>query len=174
MTALQASYFGAMPSLTGDPWPRIEFLPLLAVFYAMYATEYAGPLAALLCGLMYDLRQGDYVGTSMIPLALVGWGIVRVRLSIFRENFVSQVVLTLTAIMAFALLAVTFRWAIGAPLEGRSAWTHLGYLAGNAVYTGILAPFIFWVFFRFQGMLGFTSHGPRGRGGHSWRSERES
>jgi rod shape-determining protein MreD len=163
MTALQVSHFGGIPS-HGSIWPFIEYLPLLAVFYALYASDTAAPLAALCCGLAYDLRNNDFLGTNLIPLALVAWLIVRIRLSIFREHFISQVVMTLLAVLAFAIFSSLFRWMIGAPLEGHSAWGHFSYVAGNAVYTSIVAPFVYFVLFRFQHLLGFTPHGPRLRG----------
>jgi hypothetical protein len=100
----------------------------------------------------------------MIPLALVGWLIVRIRLSIFREHFISQVVITLLAVVVFAIFAAMFRWIIGAPLEGHTVWGHLTFIAGNAVYSAIVAPLVFYVLFRFQHLLGFTPYGPRARG----------
>jgi len=173
MTALQWSHLGAIP-VRGNDWPMIDFLPMLAVFYALFATDSAAPLAALLCGLAFDIGNEDYIGTNMIPLALIAWLIVRIRLSIFREHFISQLVMTLIALLAYGLLSTTFRKLIGAPLEGgpfsgrsingNAFWTHLGHLAGNAVYTAIVAPVVFWLLFRIRHLLGFTSHGPRVRG----------
>ena len=166
LSALQSSHLGGMPyGSMGGPWPSIEYLPLLAVFYAMFAAEAAVPFAALACGVMYDITQGDPIGTTMIPLALVMLMIVRIRLSIFREHVVSQMLLTLVALLALAVMEGVFRWGIGASLEGRSLWTQMGRMAGNAFYTALLSPVFFWVFFRFKQSLGFTEHGSRARGG---------
>lgn len=166
-TALHISLLGGIPSRAtgGDLWPFIEYLPLLAIFYALYAADASAPLAAMVCGLAYDLRpgSGDFVGTNLVPLALVGWLIVRVRLSIFREHFISQVIITLLGVLAFALFAAVFRKLIGAPLHRGAVWSHLGYIAGNSVYTAIIAPVIFYVLFRFHHLLGFTPQGPRSR-----------
>ena len=167
MAALQVCRFGGIPVAapgTGT-WPYIEFLPMLAVFYALYAAEGAAPLAALLCGLATDVRTPELIGNSMVPLALVGWLIVRIRLSIFREHFISQVVMTLLAVLAYGVIGALFRSLTGGPLYQHSAWSQMGFVAGNAVYTAIVAPMVFFILFRFQGLLGFTSHGPRGRGG---------
>jgi rod shape-determining protein MreD len=172
MMAAQTSRLGGIPSTPAAGgaaigstviWPYIEFVPLLAVFYALYASAEGAPLAALFCGLSYDLAQMDFVGTSLIPMALVGWLIVRIRLSIFREHFISQVVITLLGVLAFAAMSVVFRRLIGASLEGNSMIGHFGYHAGNALYTAMVAPVLFYLFFRIQHMLGFTSHGPRMR-----------
>jgi rod shape-determining protein MreD len=163
-TALQTSHLGGIPSKDGL-WPTIEFLPMLAIFYALYAVDASAPLAALVCGLAYDLRSGTFIGTNLIPLALVGWLIVRIRLSIFREHFISQLIITLLGVLAFALLSALFRRLIGAPLQRNAMAAHLGYLAGNAVYTALIAPLLFHALFRFHALLGFTQQGPRSRTG---------
>src|SRR4051812_26979777 len=76
MTALQWSHLGAIPTKNGD-WPMIDFLPMLAVFYALFATDTAAPLAALFCGLAFDIGNEEFIGTNMIPMALVAWLLVR-------------------------------------------------------------------------------------------------
>ena len=166
MTALESAHLGALPSANPmrEPWPEVLFVPMLAVFYALYAAETAAPLAALVCGLMLDITDPSFLGTNAVPLAIVAWLIVRIRLSIFREHMISQVVMTLLAVLAFAFLAALFRKLIGAPLHGGGFWRQFGNLAGDAVYTAILAPLFFWFFFRFRQLLGFSSHGPRIRG----------
>ena len=81
MTALQCRKFGAFPSGPhGDNfWPEILYLPMLAIFYALFAADAAAPLAALLSGAMLDLTSSEFLGTNMIPLALVAWVLVRIR-----------------------------------------------------------------------------------------------
>jgi rod shape-determining protein MreD len=165
MTAMQVAHFGAIPH-SGQPWPAVQYIPLLAIFYALFATDAAAPLAALVCGVAYDLGNypNDLLGTNLVPLALVAYFVVKIRLSIFREHLVSQALLTLLAMLAFSVLSVIMRLLVQAPLDGGSAWVHLETLAGNAVYTAIVSPALFWVFFRLTPLLGFTSHGPRMRG----------
>ena len=94
----------------------------------------------------------------------MGWFIVRIRLSIFREHFLSQILFTLLAIVIFAFFSVVCRWVINAPHTGGSLWNHFTFIAANAVYTAIIAPIIFFVLFRFEHLLGFTPQGPRVRG----------
>jgi rod shape-determining protein MreD len=165
LTAMQVARFLAIPH-GGQPWPAIQYLPILAIFYSLFATDASAPLAALVCGLAYDLGNypNDLLGTNLVPLALVAWFVVKIRLSIFREHIVSQALVTLLAMLAFSVLSVIMRLLVEAPLDGGSAWIHLGSLAGNAVYTAIAAPPLFWIFFRLSPLLGFTSHGPRTRG----------
>jgi hypothetical protein len=77
---------------------------------------------------------------------------------------VSQWLLTLLAMLAFSVLSIVMRLLVQAPLDGGSAWVHFKTLAGNAFYTALVAPAVFWVFFRLTPLLGFTAHGPRTRG----------
>lgn len=165
LTAMQVAHFAALGH-AGRAWPAIQYLPLLAIFYALFATEASAPLAALVCGAAYDLGNypNDLLGTNLVPLALVAFFVLKIRLSIFREHIVSQALVTLLAMLMFSILSVIMRLLVQAPLEGGSAWIHLGLLAGNAVYTAIAAPVLFWVLFRLTPLLGFTLHGPRSRG----------
>ncbi len=165
MYALQISHLGALALGAGpdDPWPAVEYLPLLAVFYALFAGDSAGGLAALACGLAYDVGNHEFAGTNMIPLALVALLLARVRLSIFREHAVSQFVMTLVGVLGFAVGSALFRRLIGAPLYGLAVWPHLVHVAGNALYTAVAAPVVFWVWFRFPKLLGFTAQGARQR-----------
>src|SRR3954466_208659 len=98
--ALQVSHLGGIPAKPGGaPGPNIEYLPLLAIFYGLYASEASAPLAAIFCGLLYDLLMGPvFIGTNMVPLALVVWVLVRIRMMIFREHVLSQVVMTLLGV----------------------------------------------------------------------------
>jgi rod shape-determining protein MreD len=162
MASLHYAYFGAFPYGQGS-WPRVEYLLILAIFYALYASEPAAPLCGFICGLAYDLGTMDEVfGSHAVPVALVSVLVVRVRLSIFREHSVSQFIVTLLAVLAFAVLDVIMRSIIGAKLDG-GVWGHLGQLSANAVYTAVVAPVFFWLFFRFQPLLGFSLQGSRGR-----------
>ncbi|HVX86688.1 MAG TPA: hypothetical protein VH253_18035 [Phycisphaerae bacterium] len=172
MAALQMAQLGAIPHGVsgggggGPAWPAIEYLPILAVFYALFAGDAGAPLAALACGAVYDLGNypNDLLGTNLVPLALVSILVLKIRLSIFREHVVSQGLVTLLALLLFAVLSVIMRVLVQAPLEGHSVWTHFWTLTGDAVYSAVAAPALFWVFFRFTPLLGFTSHGPRTRG----------
>ncbi len=164
-SAFQVAHFGSL----GGPasYPRLEFLPLLAIFYALYAPEDSAPLAGLACGILYDLLTPATIGSHAIPLALVAWGILRIRMSIFREHIISQVVIPLLAIIAFGFLTGLFQFAIG----------RLGYLAGaglpfaqllkaftvNAFYSALVAPALFYLLFRLQPLTGFNQKGARNR-----------
>jgi rod shape-determining protein MreD len=161
MFALQIAHLGAWPhGPRGDEfWPAIEFLPLLAVFYALFANDAPAPLAAALCGIAYDIGNHDYLGTHMIPLALVALAVVRIRLSIFREHALTHAIITFLAILAFGILSALDRSLLGAPLHNASLGSHFGFFAGNALYSALFAPPLFWLLFRLQKLLGFSYQG---------------
>jgi len=164
MAVLQFGRLGGVPHGDGA-WPRVEYLLILAIFYGLYAAEGAAPLCGLICGVVYDLGNlNEMVGTHAVPLALITVLVVKIRLSIFREHFVSQFLITLLAILGFSVLEVITRLLVTAPLDSGSVWSTFGHLAANAVYTAAVAPVFYWFFFRFQPLLGFTLHGSRGRG----------
>src|ERR1051325_2783285 len=159
MDALQIGRLGAF----GQGWPAIEYLAILAIFYALFAAENAAPLCGLTCGIFYDLASNNILGTNAVPLALMTILVVRIRLSIFRDHFLSQLLITFLAVLAFGLMSVIMRALVGAPMEGKSAIVHFGHMAANAVYTCVIAPFFYGLFFRFHSLLGFTPQGPRTR-----------
>jgi rod shape-determining protein MreD len=161
--ALQDSHLGALPRASADSWPQIDYLLILAIFYALYAAENAAPLCGFFCGVLYDLTAGSFIGLNAVPIALVAYAIVRIRLSIFREHFISQLLITFLAVLAVGLLTGLAGQLTGTPMEGHNFATHFGLAAGNAVYSSIVAPGLFWILFRFRALLGFTSHGLRTR-----------
>jgi cell shape-determining protein MreD len=165
MYALQIAHVGALGwgQNRDDGWPALEFLPLLAVFYALFAAETAGAMAALCCGLAYDIGNHDFAGTNMIPLALVALVIIRIRLFVVREHAIAHFVMALLGVMMWAVLAAVYRRLIGAPLYSLAFWPHVRHGVGNAVYTAVVAPGLFWGWFHFPKLLGFTAHGYRSR-----------
>ena len=163
MAALQVSHLFAFPDGGHAFWPSILFLPDLAIFYALFAAEPAAPLCGLICGIAFDLANAELIGTNAVALALVAFIVMKIRLSIFRDHAVSQALITLLALLLFTLLNAIFRLILGAPLDGHSFWIHIGHLAADSVYSAIVAPILFWLFFRFTPLLGFTKQGPRSR-----------
>lgn len=167
--AMDVARLGALGGAAVNP--RIAFLPLLAIFYALYAAEEHAPLAALICGALMDLLSAEPLGTAAVPLGLVAYGIVRIRLSLFREHLISQLAVTTLAVLAFGVLTMAMRLLLpkllGVPTTGLSAVETLKAFTFNALYTGVVAPAVFFVLFRFERLLGFTQRGTRQRGrGH--------
>jgi rod shape-determining protein MreD len=154
-TALQSARFLA---LSAYDHPAIEYLLLIGIFYALFAPEEAAPLCGFWCGLALDMiSPGQAVGTAAAPLALVAYAVTIIRLSIFREHVISQIVVTLLGVVLFALLYGFLSAVVGGEPARLLAvfWTVFRPLAVNAVYTAAAAPVLFWVLLRLKPILGF-------------------
>ncbi|MEI8198214.1 MAG: rod shape-determining protein MreD [Phycisphaerae bacterium] len=163
--ALQTARLGALAPVP-QAYPMIEYLPLLAVIYALFADEHQAPLAGVACGLVYDVFSQPF-GVHTIALGLVALSVVKIRMSIFREHIFSQFIMAFLAILIFGVLAAVLRELT--PLlvgHGHSAypfWPALGGSVINAFYTACVAPAVVWCLFRFAGLLGFHLKSSRGR-----------
>ena len=113
----------------------------------------------LFCGLAYDMGNHEYLGTTMIPLALAALLLLPIRTALFRERPLIHALVTFFVLLFFALLATLTRRLLGAPLAGLSPWSHFSFLVGSALYTTFFAPAFFWLFFRFEKVLGFVLPG---------------
>jgi len=164
--ALQSAELGMLAGASNRHYPQIEYLILLSIFYSLFGDERGAPLASLWCGLMYDLLSATPLGTHAIPLGLVGYGIVNIRLSVFREQFISQLVLTLLAIIGFGVFSSGMEWMvfrIAGPKEtfARPFWQTVGTLSANGIYSCLLAPSLFWLLLKMRALLGFSAHSRR-------------
>ena len=163
MAAFRLARFLSVPHANGAEWPEIEYVVILTVFYALFADDQHAPLAGLAAGAMMDLLNPlAILGTSALALGLVAWGIVRIRLSIFRESVGSQVILTVLAVFAYGFLTALLR-TIAPSGSGPSFWREILTMTGNSAYSGLAAPALFWLFFKIRPLLGFGTHGPRSR-----------
>jgi rod shape-determining protein MreD len=113
-----------------------QFPLILAVFVALYARQEAAMIGCWLLGLTMDLATiGQFPGFAL-AFGLVGFGIVRVRASVFRDHPLSHVFLTLL----FGFLAnaiVASRVAFSAGLDWRLL---AAQPLGVAIYSALLAP----------------------------------
>ena len=154
--ALQMTHF---LSLRPGDCPALEFLPLLAIFYALFAMEDVAPLCGFWCGLALDLiTPGVPMGTNAVPLALVALVVVKIRLSVFRENVISQVVVAGLGVLLFAGLSAVWHTILlsgGDASRPSTFWAVFGPLAINALYTGAVAPALFWLLLLLRPILGF-------------------
>lgn len=164
--ALQSADFATLSGASHRQYPQVEYLILLTIFYSLFGDERGAPLAALWCGIAYDLLSNKPLGTHAIPLGLVGYGIVNIRLSVFREQFISQLVLTLLAIIAFGVLraaweSLIFKIASPSGVFASPFWETVGIFSANGIYSCLLAPGIFWLLLRMRPLLGFSQHSRR-------------
>ena len=138
---------------------HIEYLPLLGIFYAFYAEEDSALLACFWCGLLYDLTSQALLGLEAILLALMALGIVKIRLHIFRNNPISQGVITFLAVSFFLagrmVLTRLALWNAGQPAPEINIPAFLGVAASSSLYTAVLVPWLFRLLLRLGSLLGF-------------------
>ncbi len=164
--ALQSADFATLGGASHRHYPQIEYIVILTIFYTLFGDERGAPLAAVWCGIFYDLIAGSPLGTHAIPLGLVGFGIVNVRLSVFREQITSQIILTLLAIIGFGVLSASLSWAafkIAGPKDALPVpfWSTVGIYSVNGIYSCLIAPVLFWLLLKLRPMLGFNTHSRR-------------
>ncbi len=144
---------------------HIEYIPLLAIFYSLYAERESALLAALLCGLVYDLTSSSLLGLEMVILGLIAIGITKIRAHVFRNNFISQMVIVFLGITLFLFSRMI--------LSNLLLWTAdkhsliptgvpFGFIAlSSALYSAVVAPLVFRGLFFLGALLGFESHSGR-------------
>ncbi len=166
-TALQVSHIGQW---SDAGYFHVEFIPMLAVFYALYPAEDYALMACFCCGFMYDLTGIGLFGVNTVLLSLAGYGITRIRMNIFRQNPISQSVLVFLTVV-FVLLGrnILIRmglWSADQPttlISGSIATITIAL--SSAIYTAVLAPWVFRGLFMIGPLLGFDgpAHHARNR-----------
>ena len=162
-TALQAAHLGQWSEFG---YFHIEYIFMLAVFYALFAEKDAALLACFWCGLMYDLTGQSIVGLEAILAGMIALGIVSIRMHIFRASVLGQMVITFLGVMLF----LAGRLALGHLalfLAGRAVpiiniLAYTGVILSSSIYTAVVAPWIFRVLFLLGDMLGFDMQHRRG------------
>jgi rod shape-determining protein MreD len=160
--ALQSAHLGQL-NVTG--YFHLEFVPMLAIFYSLYAERDSAMLAALLCGLVYDLNSPSLLGLEMVLLGLLAIGITNVRAHVFRNNFISQIVIAFLAITLFLfgrmIISDLLLWMAGkhALVPVNLAFTMI--IFSSALYSAVVAPLLFRGLFLLGPLLGFDSHAGR-------------
>ena len=122
-----------------------DLLYVLAAFLALEASEEAALWSALGIGLLRDLGSSGRLGGSAVLLVLGAAGLLHVRDRIFREVFVTDMVL----VFAFALFCGAGH-ATGLAVAGRYAqWgALLAGALGQALVTAVLYPVFAFLFER--------------------------
>ena len=157
--ALQSAH---LLQLNAEGYFHIEYIPILAIFYSLYAERESAMLAALLCGLIYDLTCTSLLGLEMVILGLIAIGITKIRAQIFRNNFISQMVIVFISITLFLFARMTISnlllWTAGKHALIPTT-VPFGFIAlSSALYSAIVAPFLFRGLFFLGSLLGFESH----------------
>jgi rod shape-determining protein MreD len=157
-TALQAAHLAQWSELG---YFHIEYIFMLAVFCALFAEKDSALLACFWCGLMYDLTGQSLVGLEAILAGMIALGIVSVRMHIFRNSVLGQMVITFTSVLLFLAgrllfghLALAFA---GRPAPFINIIQYIGIILSSSLYTAVVAPWVFRALFLLGDMLGFDT-----------------
>jgi rod shape-determining protein MreD len=157
-TALQTAHLGQLSEVG---YFHVEYLLALAVFYALLADRPSAMLACFWCGLAYDLTSDSLMGLQALLAAAAGVGIVAIRNHVFRNNMISQGVITffLVLFFLFARVAATHivLWFAGRHEPDMASLTQTGIIFSSALYTAVIAPWMFKAMQLIGPLLGFEN-----------------
>ncbi|MGC8625588.1 MAG: rod shape-determining protein MreD [Phycisphaerae bacterium] len=162
-TALQAAHLAQWSEFG---YFHIEYIFMLAVFYALFAEKNSALLAGFWCGLMYDLTGQSLVGLEAIVAGMIALGIVSIRMHIFRTSVLGQMVITFFAVLAFLAgrLVLTHLALVlaGRPVPITNVLGDTGIILSSSLYTAVVAPWVFKALFLLGDMLGLEPQHHRG------------
>ena len=132
---------------------QVDLLPALMVYTALSSGPAMMLTVAVTGGLLFDTLSANPLGTSVLPLLLVGFGLQRRRDLILREEKYAQLVLGWLASAVAPALSVLVLLTLGqSPLLGwGSLWQWTVMSVGGAVAT----PILFVVFGGLNHALGY-------------------
>jgi len=156
--ALQSSHLGQL-SETG--YFHIEYLPALAVFYALLAERWSALAACFICGALYDITGDSLLGLQAILMTIAGYWIITIRMHVFRNNMISQGLITFFTVLfllaARAVLAYVIIRLVGRREPQMPALTQTGIIFSSALYTAVVAPLLFKAMLLMGTLLGFEN-----------------
>jgi len=134
---------GAVAHRLSGAFLRFDLLYLLAAFLALEAGEKGALWSALGIGVLRDLGSTGRLGGSAVLLVVAAAALVHLRNRIYREGFVTDVLLVFVFVLFCGM-----GHAAGTALAGRYAqWGPLLARAlGQALITGVLYPPFAYVF----------------------------
>jgi rod shape-determining protein MreD len=128
--AVRYVFFGRLPI-------QPDLLLGIVVLASLRLPPPRGAVVGLVLGLLRDLLVGTPVGHEALPMALIGWFVGLLGRSVYREAFVTQVLMTLGAGLVKPIL--TYAILRGEDLAGLPLY-FLRIGAPSAILTAFLAP----------------------------------
>ncbi len=160
---VEASYRG-FRNLTGT---QFDLLPGLVVYVALSKGSRAAAIFSLAAGILYDSVSVNPLGTSVIPLLLIGMGVCLKSELILKDQRYAQVVLGLVASGVAPLLGWLLLLFIGQePLVGVSSFWQWCVVTSVG---GMLTP----VWFKVFGLLQVALNHPSMAESSAFRSDRQ-
>lgn len=147
LVALLAVFWeGAFPGIRHLLGAQINLLPPLMVYAALSASLVTLTTLAVVGGLLFDSLSANPLGTSILPLFLVGFGIYWRRDLILRDQFYAQFVLGFIASAVAPGLNVLLLLTMGqTPMLGwGSLWQWFVLAISGAVATPVLFALFGW------------------------------
>jgi rod shape-determining protein MreD len=137
------SAFGGVRHLLGA---QVDLLPALMVYAALNAGLVTVMSFALFAGLLFDSLSANALGTSVLPLLVIGVLIQFRRDLILREQVFAQAMIGLLASALAPLLTVLMLMTNGqSPLLGwGSLWQWIVMSAGGGIATPVLFVLFGW------------------------------
>ena len=126
---------------------QIDLLPGLMVYASFWSGFATIVLLAVLGGLWFDSLSANPLGTSVLPLFLIGVGISSRRELILRDQFFAQLVLGLAASAAAPIMTLLVLLTSGhTPLLGwGSIWQLVVMSVGGALATPVWFVLFNWL-----------------------------
>jgi cell shape-determining protein MreD len=147
---------GALALPVGGHWVRPDLLLVVGLFLALFYRPGEVFVAGWILGLVADVAGG----TGRLGLLAIEFGMLLALVSAFRDSLPRTRVLGQFALALVVALVVRLAWHLAMPVLS-GGWPALGYaVAGaalDAVYTAILAPYLFWFMAMFRAPLGLSA-----------------
>lgn len=157
-------YIGAVMQTTIAPMIEIhdirpDLLIILAVYYALYAPRYDALLACWCTGFLIDLTSISYATHSNVGVHAVGLGVAGILIVGLRDYTIQDSPLTqmlyclatklfVASIMILHMIYVLDTEGVAIRFLAVGCW--------EAVYTGLMAPYAFWMLRRMRDSLGLA------------------
>lgn len=118
---------------------------LFIVFLALLEGPIYGAVAGGVLGLLYDIMIGQYIGLGMLGRILVGFTAGCLGRKFYQDNYWIPIVATMLAII---ITEIIFWFGVNLLGWSLSFWEYsLPYMVIACVYNGILAPFLYVLFY---------------------------
>lgn len=139
-----SSVFQGVRQLLGA---QVDLLPALMVYTALSSGPFMMITVAVLGGLLFDTLSANPLGTSVLPLLLVGFILQQRRDLILRDQIYAQFVLGLLACAVAPVVAILILLTLGqAPLLGWGSLWQWGVMSvGGAAATPIFFITFGWL-----------------------------
>jgi rod shape-determining protein MreD len=137
-----------------------SFLLVTAVYYGFRWPTAAAGIAGWTLGLAGDLTSLGQIGAQSLSLAVVAMAASRLRSVLMTDRPAAQILTTgVLGWMAYSLILAYGAWRLGS--TGWSFGASLRTAGYYALYSAVLAPYLFWLLERAVPMLGLQPQARR-------------